>query len=184
MIGYAYVELNSFVKSSAILSKIVKYANLKGMHAISHIAWYIMSILYIKEGKFDIAYGVLNNSDIQMEKNGITSNYMTMLNKVNMYKVLMCTNSTEQAQICMNQASYIVQKYGLNFNLNIDIKKILKENATRTVELKQTKVQNEKLEQTNSSVPQNNQESVSEKGNENIISEDDVDVVNPSEFFS
>ena len=184
MIGYAYVELNSFVKSSAILSKIVKYANLKGMHAISHIAWYIMSILYIKEGKFDIAYGVLNNSDIQMEKNGITSNYMTMLNKVNMYKVLMCTNSTEQAQICMNQASVIVQKYNLNFNLNIDIKKILKENANRIVEPLQHKEQNKTFEQTGSNILQYQEESVSDQGNENSVTENDIDIVNPNEFFS
>lgn len=79
------------------------------MNAIVHSAWYVMSILNIKEGKYDIAYGVLNNSDIQMEKNGVVSDYLTMLNKVNMYKILMCTDSKDQAQICMNQASTIVQ---------------------------------------------------------------------------
>lgn len=79
-----------------------------------------MSILNIAEGKFDIAYGALNNSTIQMEKTGGISEYLTMLHKVNMYKVLMNLNSPDQAQICLNQASYIIQKYGINFNLNID----------------------------------------------------------------
>lgn len=171
MIGYAYIQLNSFKKATAILYKIIKYAKLKGMHAITHIAWYVLSILNIKEGKFDLAYGVLNNSDIQMEKNGVTSDYLTMLNKVNMYKVLMCSHSVEQAQICMNQASHIVQKYGINFNLNIDINKILEENAARGV-----------INETITS--ENNPEVESEPDPENSIIPQNADVVDPSEFFS
>ena len=185
MIGYAYVELNSFKKANAILSKIVKYANIKGMHAITHIAWYIMSILNIKESKYDIAYGILNNSDIQMEKNNIVCDYMTMLNKVNMYKVLMCTNSTEQAQICMNQASHIVEKHGLNFNLNIDIRKLMKENATRAAELKNLQEQQIQSSQNiSSNVPQSQEVSVSEQKPENNLSSEDGEIVNPNEFFS
>ena len=186
MIGYAYTELNSFRKASAIIYKIIKYSKAKGLNAIMHIAWYVMSILNIKEGKFDLAYGVLNNSGILMEKNGVLSEYLTMLNKVNMYKVLMCTNSKDQAQICMNQASYIVQKYGLNFNLNIDINKILIENAKRREE---ANYQQEVFEQTTPEIytqyPQENQiESVSEQGFEEEFSQNDVDIVNPNEFFS
>jgi len=172
MIGYAYIELGSYRKASAIIYKIIKYAKLKGMHAITHIAWYVMSILNIREGKFDIAYGVLNNSDIQMERNGVNSDYMTMLNKVNMYKVLMCTNSVEQAQICMNQASYIVQKYGINFNLNIDIKQIMSENISRET------VYSDK------EIPPKTDESASDKGIEMMNNEDDGEVVNPNDFFS
>ena len=184
MISYAYVELNSFKKASAILSKIVKFANLKGMHAISHIAWYIMSILYIKESKYDIAYGVLSNSDILMEKNGVICDYMTMLNKVNMYKVLMCTNSVEQAEICMNQASHIVQKYGLNFNLNIDIRKLMKENTTRAAETKQRESEAKIPVEFGQTIPQSQDESVSEKGIENNLTAEDGDIVDPNEFFS
>lgn len=172
MIGYAYVKLKSYKKSSAILYKIVKLAKSKGMNSIEHIAWYIMSILNISEGRFDIAYGVLNNSNIQMEKNGTISEYLTMLNKVNMYVVLMCTKSQEQAQICMNQASAIVQKYGINFNLNIDIKKILSENASNNRQEEQTR---------------NIESSVVQKESAERISgfdESDGDVVNPMEFFS
>lgn len=175
MIGYAYINLGSFKKASAILRKIIKYAELKGMHAISHIAWYVMSILNIKEGNFDLAYGVLNNSDILMVKNGVVSDYMTMLNKVNMYKVLMCMSSKEQAQICMEQATRIVQKYGLNFNLNIDIGAILKENKAREI------AKQEALEQS-----QQYQDSVSEQGqeSENKFVAQDGDIVDPNEFFS
>ena len=79
-----------------------------------------MSILNINEGRFDIAYGVLNNSNIQIEKNGNFSEYLTMLNKINMYKVLTKLNQQAQAQICLNQASVVMQKYGININTNID----------------------------------------------------------------
>lgn len=178
MIGYAYIQLNSFKKASAIIYKIIKSSKAKGMNAIVHLAWYVMSILNIKEGRYDIAYGVLNNSNIQMEKSGVISEYLTMLNKVNMYKVLMCTNSKDQAQICMNQASYIVQKYGLNFNLNIDIKKIMLENSV-----------NKETAQTYVQTPVITKESVSEQRIEenfeaSSFDENDSDVVNPSEFFS
>lgn len=179
MIGYAYIQLNSFKKASTMIYKIIKSAKEKGMNAIVHLGWYVMSILNIKEGKFDIAYGVLNNSNIQMEKQGGISEYLTMLNKVNMYKVLMCTNAQEQAQICLNQASYIVQKYGLNFNLNIDIKKILLENSSSSNQVP-------KVQKPAGSVVVNKQESVSEQGIETSaeFDENDNDVVDPSAFFS
>jgi hypothetical protein len=172
MIGYAYIQLNSFRKANAIIYKIIKYAKLKGMNFVTHIAWYVLSILNIKEGKFDLAYGVLNNSDILMEKNGVLSDYMTLLNKVNMYTVLMCSKSKDQAQICMDQASKIVQKHGINFNLNIDIRKILEENAAR-------EVVDENI------TADNNPEIIeSEPEAENSFTQDDADVVDPNEFFS
>jgi len=120
LIGYAYIKRESYKKAASIIYKIIKTAKEKGMNAIVHTAWYIMSILNITEGKFDIAYGVLNNSNIQMEKIGGISDYLTLLNKVNMHKVLMNLEAPDQAQICLNQASYLVQKYGLNFDINVD----------------------------------------------------------------
>jgi hypothetical protein len=107
-----------------------------------------------------------------MEKNGTLSEYLTMLNKVNMYIVLMCTKSQDQAQICMNQASYIVQKYGINFNLNIDIKKILLENSGND------RVDNQTLNTTSSVGKSESIERISG------FDESDGDVVNPMEFFS
>ena len=172
MIGYAYIKLNSFKKANAIIQKIIKYAKLKGMNAVTHIAWYVLSILNIKEGKYDLAYGVLNNSDILMEKNGVVSDYLTMLNKINMYKVLKFSNSAEQAQICMDQASHIVQKHGINFNLNIDINEIMEENAAREVV------------DENITTDDNPEIIESEPEPEDSIIQQDADVVDPNEFFS
>ena len=181
LIAYSYLQLNSFKKASAILYQVIKTAKDKGMNSIMHIAWYIMSMVNIQEGKFDIAYGILNNSNIQMEKSGGISEYLVMLNKVNMYKVLMCTGANDKAQICMNQASYIVQKYGLNFNLNIDIKKLMMENQSNNVASVTT--QNNNVVEPQMPV----QQSVSEQENSQQNSgfdEGDGDVINPEDFFS
>ena len=129
LIAYAYINRKQYNKASSIIYKIISTSKEKGMNAITHIAWYIMSILNISEEKYDIAFGVLNNSNIQMEKNTNFSELLTMLNKVNMYKVLTKLNQQEQAQICLNQASFIMQKYGLNINLNIDNSSIMLENS-------------------------------------------------------
>lgn len=176
MIGYAYVQLGSFEKASSMLFKIIKTAKEKGLNSVLHLAWYVLSVLYISEGKFELAYGVLNNSIIQMEKTGVMSEYLIMLDKVNMYKVMMCLNSTEQAQICMNQASFIVQKYGLNFNLNIDINKIMLENPIGG--------KSEKVEE---KVEENSVENSEQKSAKRIAQpkfESDGEVVDPSQFFS
>ena len=176
MIGYAYVQLGSFEKASSMLFKIIKTAKEKGLNSVLHLAWYVLSVLYISEGKYELAYGVLNNSIIQMEKTGVMSEYLIMLDKVNMYKVMMCMNSKEQAQICMNQASFIVQKYGLNFNLNIDIKKIMLENPIGGAPQKvETNVQK-------------NVETEPEQNSAKRVAkpkfESDGEVVDPSQFFS
>lgn len=175
MIGYAYIQLNSYKKASSMIYKIIKNTKEKGLNAIVHIAWYVMSILNIKEGKYDIAYGVLNNSNITMEKNGVISEFLSMLNKVNMYKVLMCMKQNDQAQICLNQASDIVQKYGLNFNLNIDIKKILLENSV-------SNGAKNIAPQPIASPVQIQSERVSEENSD--FNSSDSDVVNPEDFFS
>lgn len=180
MIGYAYIELGIYRKASSILYKIIKTSKEKGMNSITHLAWYLISMLDIKQGKYDIAYGVLNNSSIQMEKAGGISEYLTMLNKVNMYKVLMCTHAQDKAQLCLNQVSAIIKKYNLNFNLNIDIEKLMSENQDNNGFAQ--------LSETRMNVSEQAEESVSEKENlnsgTNPSMEEDGEVVNPEDFLS
>lgn len=128
LIGYSYIGLKSYYKAESICTQVLSSARDKGLNSIIFIAWYILSILNIRQGKFDIAYGILNNSAIQMEKFGGVSDYLTLLNKVNMYKLLMCTQDKDKAEICINQAKYIVKKYDLKYDLNIDIEKFMAEN--------------------------------------------------------
>lgn len=105
-----------------------------------------------------------------------------MLNKVNMYKVLMCTQAQDKAQICMNQASAIVQKYGLNFNLNIDIKKLMSENQNVNTQNSVNKVQTEQPVLHNERVSEEKVQP--EEPSTSGFDEGDGDVINPEDFFA
>lgn len=131
LIGYAYLVLKSYDKSDNILSKVLENAKNNGLNTIMYIAFYVLSILNLRTGKFDIAYGLLNNSSIQMEKAGGVSDYLSLLNKINMYKYQVIVQDNAKAQICMNQIKHIVNKYKLKYDLNIDIEPFISENQTK-----------------------------------------------------
>ena len=128
IIGYSYTELKSYYKARAILNEVLDTANEKGLTGIKYIAFYVMSHYYMKQGRFDIAYAMLNNSSIQMERAGGFSDYLMLLNKFQMYKLMSCLKVYDKADICLSQAEYIVEKYGLIFNLDVDIDKFIEEN--------------------------------------------------------
>ena len=108
--------------------EVVKASKDRGLNSITLLAWYVLSILNMKQGRFDIAYGILNNSSIQMEKLGGVSDYLMLLIKFNMYKLMKCLKVDDKADICLAQAKYIVKKYEINFNTDIDIEKFLADN--------------------------------------------------------
>ena len=139
VIGYSYAELKSYYKASSILYEVVKTSKDKGLNAITFMAWYILSIMNMKQGRFDIAYGMLNNSSIQMEKLGGVSDYLMLLIKFNMFKLMKCLKITDKADICLAQAKYIVKKYGLNFSTDVDIDKFLADNNIDLSDLPETK---------------------------------------------
>lgn len=120
LIGYAYVQAQSFRKAESIIYKIIKETNNNGMTTLLYVAWFIMSELHIKQKKYDVAYGILNNSLIQLERSNTTSEYLLMLFKYNMFKVMMFKRQYEKAEICLGHAQYLAQKYGINFNFDID----------------------------------------------------------------
>ena len=128
IIGHSYSELKSYYKASSILYEVVKTSKDKGLNAVTFAAWYVLSIMNMKQGRFDIAYGMLNNSSIQMDKLGGVSDYLMLLIKFNMYKLMKCLKVDDKADICLAQANYIVKKYGLNFNTDVDIDKFLADN--------------------------------------------------------
>ena len=115
--------------------EVVKSAKDKGLNAIMFMGWYVLSVLHMKQGRFDIAYGMLNNSSIQMEKLGGVSDYLMLLNKFTMYKLMKCLKVEDKANICISQANYIVKKYGLNFNTDFDMEKFLSDNNIQLPDL-------------------------------------------------
>jgi len=120
LIGYTYVNLGAFKKASSILYKIIKSVKNQGMFLLQYLGWYFLSEMNIRQKKFDVAYGMSNNSMIQLERYGKASDFLMLLFKYNMFKIMMSLANSEKAQILMNQACYITQKYGINFAFDVD----------------------------------------------------------------
>lgn len=120
MIAYCYIKLNSLQKASMIIYKIIKTANENGMSNLLYVAWYIMSELNMAQGKYIVTYGIVNNSLIQLEKTDGANEYLLLLFKYNMYKVLRFRGQGENAQICLAQAQYFINKHGLTFEFDTD----------------------------------------------------------------
>lgn len=135
LIGNAYVQAQSFRKAESIIYKIIKETNQNGMTNLLYAAWYIMSELHLKQREFDVAFGILNNSLIQLEKSNNANEYLLMLFKYNMFKVMMYKQQYEKAEICLGHAQYLAQKYGINFNFDIDATHyVAVENVDETIE--------------------------------------------------
>lgn len=120
MIAYCYIKLNSLQKASLIIYRIIKTANENGMTNLLYVAWYIMSELNLAQGKYIVTYGIVNNSLIQLEKSDGANEYLLLLFKYNMYKVLRFRGKDESAQICLAQAQYLANKHGITFNFDTD----------------------------------------------------------------
>lgn len=120
LISYAYLQLDIIQKADAMISKIIRTVTENGMTLLLYLAWYLMSELQLKQHKYDVAFGIINNSLIQLEKNNTISEYLVMLFKYNMYKVMMFKKEYEKAEICLNHAQYIANKYFINFNFDTD----------------------------------------------------------------
>ena len=139
VIGYSYAELKSYYKASSILYEVVKASADKGLNAITYTAWFVLSIMNLKIGRFDIAYGMLNNSSIQIEKMGGVSDYLMLLIKFNMYKLMKCLKVDDKADICLAQAQYIIKKYGIEFNTDFDAEKFASDNNIDLSKIVKTK---------------------------------------------
>ena len=120
IIGSAYINIGAYEKASSILYKIVRSVKMQGMTLLEHLGWLCLGKMNYAQNKFDIAYGMLNNSTIQLEKNGKLSDYLLMLMKYDMFKIMMRKGQIPKAQICINQAQYISRKHEINFEFDID----------------------------------------------------------------
>jgi len=134
LIGYAYINLGSYKKASSILYKIVKSVKNQGMFLLQYLGWYFLSEMNIREGKYDVAYGMLNNSIIQLEKYGKASDFLMLLFRYNMFKVMMHTAQSDKAQILLNQSYYLRQKYNINFEFDIDPEHYISQYSFSTVD--------------------------------------------------
>ena len=72
------------------------------------------------QNRYDVVFGIVNNSLIQLEKTDTTSPYLLMLFKYNMYKIMMFKKQYDKADICISHARYISERYGINFEFDTD----------------------------------------------------------------
>jgi len=101
---------------------------------LQYLGWYFLSEMNIREGKYDVAYGMLNNSIIQLEKYGKASDFLMLLFRYNMFKVMMHTAQSDKAQILLNQSYYLRQKYNINFEFDIDPEHYISQYSFSTVD--------------------------------------------------
>lgn len=120
LIGYAYSQAGSYEKAEFIIYRIIKTTSDNGMLMVLYTAWYLMSVIHLIQHKYDVAYGIINNIQIQLEKSNDISEYLLMLFKYNLFKVLMYKQEFDMAEICINHAKYIASKYGINFEFDTD----------------------------------------------------------------
>ena len=120
LIGYTYVQMELYPKASSILYKIIKTVKIQGMLMLEHLGWFFLGEMNIKQQKFDVAYGMLNNATIQLERQSKSSDYLLMLMKYCMFKIMMHLGQTAKAQICINQAQYLSKKYNISFEFDTD----------------------------------------------------------------
>ena len=99
------------------------------MTNILYVSWFVLSELYIKMHRFKGAYSIINNSLIQLEKSSNANEYLLMLFKYNMYKVMMYKNITDVADVCLKHAQYISSKYNINYNFDTNPEHYIAEDA-------------------------------------------------------
>ncbi|MBO7672400.1 zinc ribbon domain-containing protein [bacterium] len=118
LMAHVCIVNGNFKKAEHIIVDVIQSGKDKGIADIQMLAWYLMSCLYLKEKQYDLAYGVINNALIFLEKSAFKNDYISMILKYNLYKVFVCKRDMERAQICMQQAVGIAQKYGVNYPFN------------------------------------------------------------------
>ena len=118
LIGKAYINLESFDKASLIIYKIIRATGDNGMANLTYVAWLMMSEMNIRQGRYTVAYGIVNNSLIQLEKGEHSNEYLLLLFKYQMYKIQMYKSNADNANICMAQCGYLVQKHGIKFEFD------------------------------------------------------------------
>ena len=85
-----------------------------------YTAWLFLSEYNLRLQKYDVAYGIVNNSIIQLEKSDFSNPFLLLLFKYNMFKSLMYLQELDKAKLCIEQAIHLAQKKGINFEFDLE----------------------------------------------------------------
>ena len=120
LIGSSYMDIESYTKATDIFYKIVRETGENGMTNMLYFAWFFMSEYNLRMQKYDVAYGIINNVIIQLEKADNSCYYLLLLFKYNMFKVLMYMQQFDKAKLCIEQAISMAERKGINFVFDLD----------------------------------------------------------------
>lgn len=116
-IGYSYFKLKEDRKASSIYYNVLETSTKNGLQTVTYFAWYLISILKIEQNDIDVAFGVVNNATIQLEKDENSSELLLFLFKTALSKILFLKNEPKKAEFCLSHAKFIKEKYGLNIKI-------------------------------------------------------------------
>lgn len=118
MIGLAYRNLGNIKKAKQIFYDILNLSEEKGLKNITYTCWYIISKTEFTDDNEEMAFGLLNNSVLNIESNPNISPIFIMLFKMISAEFLLKLNKNpEQALFCAQQAFDIAQKTDLKIYL-------------------------------------------------------------------
>ena len=120
LIGSSYMDMESYTKAVNIFYRIISETSENGMTNILYFAWYLLSEYNLRMKKYDVTYGIVNNAIIQLEKSDYANEYLILLFKYNMFKVLMFMKQYDSAKLCIEQAVNMAQKKGINIEFDLD----------------------------------------------------------------
>jgi len=117
LIGYSYFKLKEYKKASSVYYSVIGTSSENGLKMVWYFAWYLVSELKLESNEIEVAFGITSNITIQMEKDENSSELLLLLYKFTMFKILTAKNEPKSAQLCLDHALFIKEKYGLCINL-------------------------------------------------------------------
>lgn len=133
LIGYSYFKLGQDKKASAIYQSVLDTSTKNGLKLVTYLDWYLISLLKFELKDFEVAFGIANSAIIQLEKDSNAGNFIFFLFRVLLSKILIAKKQKESAELCLNNAKFLKEKYNLNYDINIDFTQL---------ETEETKVEN------------------------------------------
>lgn len=120
LIGYSYFKLNEHKKASSIYHNVLERSIKNGLKTITYLDWYLISMLKFEQQDVAVAFGIANNALLQLEKDINSGDFLFFLFRILLSKILIAKNDIKSAELCLNNAKFIKEKYGLNFDINLE----------------------------------------------------------------
>ncbi len=113
LIGYSYFRLKQNKKASSIYYNILESSMKNGLKMVTYLDWYLISMLKFEQKDIDVAFGIANNAIVQLEKDSTSGDFIFFLLRLLLAEILSAKGDNKSAELCLNNAKFISEKYGL-----------------------------------------------------------------------